>query len=117
MVFDLICMFVSSTWWSVWLIFLIVFQRYWLKGFIFKLWQQLALWVTFCRSLVAVLLGGQDLGPPFIEHILFSFELLLFLFQAPRCGDELSLEAFLLEGFLWDDKVFVTEAHILFGNW
>ena len=65
---------------------------------------------------MAVLLGGQDLSPPFIERILFSFELLLFLFQAPSCGDELSLEAFLLEGFLWDDKVFVTEANILLGD-
>ena len=66
---------------------------------------------------MAVLLGSQDLGPPFIECILFSFELLLFPFQALRCGDELSLEAFLLEGFLWDDKVFVTEANVLFGDW
>ena len=66
---------------------------------------------------MVVLLSGQGLGPPFIERILSSFELLLFLFQAPRCGNELSLEAFLLEGFLWDDKVFITEANILFGDW
>ena len=48
---------------------------------------------------------------------MFSFVLLLFLFQALCCGDELSLEAFLFEGFLWDDKVFITEANVLFGFW
>ena len=51
---------------------------------------------------MAVFLSGLDLSPPFNECILFSFELLLFLFQASRGGDELSLEAFLFEGFLWD---------------
>ena len=48
---------------------------------------------------MAVFLIGQDLSPPFIERILFSIELLLFLFQASSCGDELSLEVFLIEGF------------------
>ena len=38
----------------------ILFRRYCLKGFVIELWQQLALGVTFGRSLVAVLLGGQD---------------------------------------------------------
>ena len=38
----------------------------------------------------------------------------MFLFEAPCSGDELSLEAFLFEGFLWDDEIFNTEAHILF---
>ena len=98
------------------MICLIVFRWYWLKGFIVELWQQLALGVTFGRSLMAVLLGGQDLGPPFIERVLFSFELLLLLFQAMHYGDELSLEAFLFEGFLWDDEILITEAHILFGG-
>ena len=78
--FGLICRFIPSMWWSVWLICLIVFRRYWLKGFVIELWQQLALGVTFCGSLGAILLGGQDLGPPFIERILFSFELLPLLF-------------------------------------
>ena len=82
MVFGLICCFIPSMWWSVWLVCLIVFQRYCLKGFIVELWQHLAIGVTFCRSLVAVLLGGQDLGPPFIERIMFSFKLLLLLFSS-----------------------------------
>jgi hypothetical protein len=43
--------------------------------------------VTFYGSLRAVLFGRQDHGPPFIERVLFSFELLLLLFQAPRSGD------------------------------
>ena len=64
----------------------------------------------------AVFLGGQDFSPSIIEQILVSLKLLLFLFQAPRSGDKLSLEAFWFEGFLWDDKIFVTEAHILFGD-
>ena len=69
LVFGLICRFVPSTWWSVWLIFLIVFQQHWLKGFVIKLRQQLALRVTFDRLLVAVFFSGQDLSPPFIECI------------------------------------------------
>ena len=96
---------------------IIVFQWYWLKGFVVELWQQLALGVTFGRSLVVVLLGTQDLGPPFIKRILLSFELLLFIIQAPRYDDELSLETFLFEGFLWNNKIFVTEVNILFGDW
>ena len=72
--------------------------------------------VTLYWSLRVVLFGGQDHGPAFVERILFSFELLLFLFQAPRGGDELALKAFLFEGFLWDDEIFVTEANILFGD-
>ena len=95
---------------------LIILRRYWLKGFIIELCQQLALRVTFNRSLVAVFLSGQDLSPPFIECILFGFELLLFLFQETNYSDELSLEAFLFEGFLWDDKIIVTKANILFGD-
>ena len=47
---------------------------------------------------------------------MFGLNLLLFLFQAPCGGDETSLEAFLFEGFLWDDEIFVTEANILFGD-
>jgi hypothetical protein len=47
---------------------------------------------------------------------LFGLKLLLFLFQAPRGGDELSLEAFLFEGFLWHDEIFVTEANVLLGG-
>ena len=66
--------------------------------------------------LEAVFFGSQDLGPSVIEHILFGLKLLLFLFQAPRSGDELSLEAFLFEGFLWHDEIFVTEADILLGG-
>ena len=96
---------------------LIVFRRYWPKGLVIKLRQQLALRVTFDRSLVAVFLSGQDLSPPFIKCVLFSFELLLFLFQAPSYGDELSLEAFLFEGFLWHDEIFVAKADILLGDW
>ena len=79
--FGLMCHLVPSTWWSVWLIYMIVFRRYWLKGFVIELWQQLALGVTFYGSLGVVLLGGQDLGPPFIKRIMFNFELLLFLFR------------------------------------
>ena len=66
---------------------------------------------------MAVFLSGQDLSPPFIKRILLVFELLLFLFQAPGCSNKLSLEAFLFEGFLWDDKIFVSEADLLFGFW
>ena len=66
---------------------------------------------------MALLLGGQNLSPPFIERILLIFERLLFLFQAPYYGGEPSLEAFLFVGFLWDDKVFVAEANILFEDW
>ena len=47
---------------------------------------------------------------------MFGLNLLLFLFQAPCGGDETSLEAFLFEGFLWDDEIFINEAHILFGD-
>ena len=113
MVFGLICRFIPPTWWSV---CLIILQRYWLKGFIVELWQQLALRVSFDGSLVAVFLSGHGLSPPFIGRIMFSFGLLLFLFQAPRGGDELSREAFLFERFLWDNKMFVTKANILFGD-
>ena len=69
------------------MIYLIVFRWYWIKGLIVELWQQLALGLTFDGSLGAVLFGRQDLGPPFIERILFGFELLLLLFQAPHSGD------------------------------
>ena len=47
---------------------------------------------------------------------MFGLNLLLFLFQAPRGCDELSLEVFLFEGFLWDDEVTVTKANIHFGD-
>ena len=114
--FDLIYHFIPSTWWSVWLICLIVFRWYWLKGFVIELRQHLSPRVTFDRSLVTVFLSGQDLSPPFIERIMFGFELLMFLFQAPGCSNELSLEAFLFEGFLWDDKIIITKANILFGD-
>ena len=96
---------------------MIVFRQYWLKGLIIELWQQLALRVTFNRSLMAVFLSGQDLSPPFIKCILFGLELLLLLLQAPGCGDELSLEVFLVEGFLLDNEVFIAVANLLFGLW
>ena len=113
--FLLICLFIPSTWWSVWLICLIVFRRYWFKDFIIELRQQLAPRVTFDRSLLVVFLSGQDLSPPFIQCILLGFELSLLLLQGPGYSNELSLEAFLVEGFLWDNKVLVIEADLLFG--
>ena len=67
-------------------------------------------------ALEAVFFGCQDISPSVDEQILFGLKLLLFLFQAPRGGDELSLEAFLFEGFLWDDEVIVTKANILFKD-
>ena len=66
---------------------------------------------------MAVFLNGQDLSPPFIQRILLGFELLLLILQAPGCSNELSHEAFLVEGFLWDNEVFVIEANLLFGLW
>ena len=62
----------------------------------------------------AVFLGCQDISPSVDEQVLFGLKLLLFLFQALRGGNELSLEAFLFEGFLRDDELFVAEANILF---
>ena len=66
--------------------------------------------------LEAIFFGSQDLGPSVVERILFGLKLLMFLFQASRGGDELSLEAFLFEGILWDDKVFVTMASVLLDS-
>ena len=37
LVFGLICRFIPSTWWSVWLICLIVFRWYWFKDFVVEL--------------------------------------------------------------------------------
>ena len=88
MVFGLICRFIPSMWWSVWLICLIVFRRYWFKDFVIELRQQLASGVTFDRSFLAVFLSGQDLSPPFIQHVLLFFELLLLPLQASSCGNE-----------------------------
>ena len=73
-------------------------------------------WVALCWALKAVFFGGQDLGPSVVERILFGLKLLLFLFQAPRSGDELSLEAFLFEGFLWHDEILIAEANIFFRD-
>lgn len=115
--FGLICRFVPSTWWSVWLICLIIFRRYWFKDFVAELRQQLTPRITFDRSFLALFLSGQDLSPPLIQHVLLFFELLLLPFQAPSCGNELLLEAFLIERFFWDDEVFVTKANLLFEFW
>ena len=73
--------------------------------------------VTFDMSLSDILLGVQDLSPPFIQCVLFFFEMPLLPLQAPSCGNELSLKAFLVERFLWDNGFLVTEAGLLFGYW
>ena len=73
------------------------------------------LWVAFARVFESVFLSSQDLGPSVVERILFGLKLLLFLFQASRGGNELSLEAFLFKGFLWKDEIFV--AIVFFGDW
>ena len=73
--------------------------------------------VTFNRSLLAVFPSGQDLSPPFAQRILLFFELLLLPLEDLSCSNKQSLEAFLVEGFLWDNEVFVTEANLLFGFW
>nr|XP_040251904.1 DBF4-type zinc finger-containing protein 2 homolog [Aegilops tauschii subsp. strangulata] len=36
--------------------------------------------------------------------------------NAPRSGDELTLEAFLFEGFLWHDEIFIAKANIFFKD-
>ena len=48
---------------------------------------------------------------------MFSFKLLLFLFQAPCSGYELKLKALLLERILRHDEVFVAKACLLLGGW
>ena len=72
--------------------------------------------VPFVRAVESVLLGGQDLGPPFYWQIPFGFKLLLFPLQTLCSGYESLPKANLFHWVFRYAELVIVDAYLVFGG-